>query len=104
MKDNDELEQCPDCGNRDCVCPDYPDQCHWCMQVIDNYKPMMRITVDLDPGDCEVGPDPNIVDVLVHVECHEDRTGVYRGPWCQKLGGENGNCSRRRGHDGFCVN
>lgn len=51
-------------------CPEYqgPDICPLCGHDVDGVDGVYR-TVDLDPGDPEVGPDPDIQECLVHVTC-----------------------------------
>lgn len=47
------------------------DTCYYCEKHMDGDEETMTITVDLDPGDPEVGPDPCIQEVTVHKDCHE---------------------------------
>lgn len=54
---------CPDCGFHSGP----PEQCYRCGELIDGDA--AEIVVDLDPGDPEVGPAPDVQHVLIHAEC-----------------------------------
>ena len=60
------------CGDPDCpCCPAPPEQCYDCGAVNeDASKPWATETVDADPGDPEVGPQPHIMDVSICPACH----------------------------------
>lgn len=46
-----------------------PEMCHKCEEDIKDGESTKVVTVDLDPGDCEVGPDPDIQDIIIHENC-----------------------------------
>jgi hypothetical protein len=48
------------------------ERCGLCDQVLMWYHHQTAITVDLDPGNPEVGPDPDIQTVGVHNVCARD--------------------------------
>jgi hypothetical protein len=56
-----------------------PEQCYCCGKYNTEGEIWQMITVDLDPGDPEVGPDPDIQDVAICFDCEksEDRTPFW---------------------------
>lgn len=50
-----------------------PNLCWVCNEEITKDQPSEMVTVDDDPGDPEVGPQPDIMDVLVHSKCRGSR-------------------------------
>lgn len=60
---------CFGCGHpeTDCHCP--PDQCGLCSEYNTTGEIWPTVTIDDDPGDPEVGPDPHIIDVSVCPAC-----------------------------------
>lgn len=50
---------------------DTPLQCYRCGGIIQEGEETEVVLVDLDPGDPEVGPDPDVQEVKRHKNCYE---------------------------------
>lgn len=55
----------------DPIMADDPDFCFECGKMIPKGEARHRKLVDLDLGDPEVGPDPDICEVDVCTKCHK---------------------------------
>ncbi len=64
-----ELGFCPGCSRDVCICDQQPDSCPLCGHEVEEGTNGVVRTVDLDPGDRESGPRPDIQDCLVHRRC-----------------------------------
>lgn len=51
--------------------------CYLCKMVIADHHPTATMLVDHDAGDCEVGPQPDIEEVLIHADCKIDPRHNY---------------------------
>lgn len=63
------------------VGPDeYPDQCYFCGDYQKPGEVGKKIKVDDDPGDAEVGPEPDIIEVWICGTCSGSRQWMNPDP------------------------
>ena len=77
---------CPECGQdiergylHEHDCPEDPSPtCYACARPVDACARAL-VTVDLDPGNPEVGPQPWVMTVVAHADCADRARALMRG-------------------------